>query len=139
MKINFNLFTLFHRDRYIEHLLHQLEQLSAELNKIRSDYNQEIGGLREEIFNLESRLAEKESEIEEALKQKEDIERKLSEAAQSAQIGSVVQLQLDVRWTLFKFMLDFDEFLFIAGNGKTSQRMGRQIFKIEGCVSKTSR
>lgn len=42
------------------------------------------------------RLSEKENEIEEAQKDKEDIERKLSEAAQSAQMGSVVQLQLDV-------------------------------------------
>lgn len=92
------------RDRYIEHLLHQLEQLSAELHKIRSEYNQATGELREEILNLELRLSEKESEIEEALKQKEDIERKLSEAAQSAQIGSVVQLQLDVKSTLWNFV-----------------------------------
>lgn len=103
------------RDRYIEHLLHQLEQLSAELHKIRVEYNQATGELREEILNLELRLSEKESEIEEALKQKEDIERKLSEAAQSAQIGSVVQLQLDVKSayvTLLLTILNLNPFNF---------------------------
>lgn len=73
-----------------------MEQLSAELKKVRDAYNQDTGDLRQEILTLEMRLSEKEIEIEEALKQKEDIERKLSEAAQSAQMGSVVQLQLDV-------------------------------------------
>nr|CAH0102529.1 unnamed protein product [Daphnia galeata] len=86
---------LLERDRYIEHLLHQLEQLSAELRKVRTEYNQENRILRQELLNLEMRLSEKENEIEEAQKDKEDIERKLSEAAQSAQMGSVVQLQLD--------------------------------------------
>jgi hypothetical protein len=73
-----------------------LEQLSAELRKVRTEYNQENRILRQELLNLEMRLSEKENEIEEAQKDKEDIERKLSEAAQSAQMGSVVQLQLDV-------------------------------------------
>ena len=89
------------RDRYIEHLLHQLDQLSAELEKVRAIYNQETGDLRQELLNLEMRLSEKELEIEEALKQKEDIEAKLTKAAQSAQMGSVVQLQLDVTMKYF--------------------------------------
>ena len=84
------------RDRYIEHLLHQVEQLTSELNKIRLEYSQEIGDLRQEILYLETRLSEKEIEVEEALRQKEDIERKLGEAAESAQTGEVVRLQLDV-------------------------------------------
>ena len=71
------------------------------MRKVRSEYNQENGILRQEILNLELRLSEKEYEIEEALKDKEDIERKLSEAAQSAQMGSVVQLQLDVIYRNF--------------------------------------
>lgn len=91
-------FKIIFRDRYIEHLLHQLEQLSAELKKVRSDYYQDTTELRQEMLNLELRLSEKETEIQEALKQKEEIERKLSEAAQSAHIGSVVQLQLDVMY-----------------------------------------
>ncbi|XP_059350126.1 huntingtin-interacting protein 1-like isoform X2 [Daphnia carinata] len=86
---------LLERDRYIEHLLHQLEQLSAELRKVRAEYNQETGILRQELLNMEIRLSEKENEIQEAMKDKETIERKLSEAAKSAQMGSVVQLQLD--------------------------------------------
>merc|ERR1711911_299059 len=45
--------------------------------------------------NLRTRtLYAKEKEVEEALKAKQDIENKLSDAAQSAQLGSVVQLQL---------------------------------------------
>jgi hypothetical protein len=95
-KNRFGLISYLFRDRYIEHLLHQLEQLSAELRKVRTEYNQENRILRQELLNLEMRLSEKENEIEEAQKDKEDIERKLSEAAQSAQMGSVVQLQLDV-------------------------------------------
>jgi hypothetical protein len=71
------------------------------LRKVRAEYNQENGILRQEILNLELRMSEKENEIEEALKDKEDIERKLSDAAQSAQMGSVVQLQLDVIYRNF--------------------------------------
>lgn len=84
------------RDRYIEHLLHQLEQLSAEVRKIRSESQRQIGEMQAALQELEVRLAERESELVDALKGKEDIERKLSEAAQSAQLGSVVQLQLQV-------------------------------------------
>ncbi len=71
------------------------------MRKVRAEYNEENGILRQEILNLELRLSEKENEIEEALKDKDDIERKLSEAAQSAQMGSVVQLQLDVIYSNF--------------------------------------
>ncbi len=71
------------------------------MRKVRAEYNQENGILRQEILNLELRMSEKENEIEEALKDKEDIERKLSDAAQSAQMGSVVQLQLDVIYRNF--------------------------------------
>lgn len=46
------------------------------------------------------RLAEKDTDIEDALRGKEEIERKLAEAAQSAQLGSVVQLQLQVRMSV---------------------------------------
>lgn len=42
------------------------------------------------------RLSEKETEVEEALREKGEIERKLGEAAESAQTSEVVQLQLDV-------------------------------------------
>ena len=52
--------------------------------------------LQDKLNEFELKLSEKQLEIDEALKGKEDIERKLSEAAQSAQQGSVVQLQLQV-------------------------------------------
>lgn len=76
-----------------------MEQLSVELRKVRADYIQDTELLRQELLNLEIRLSEKENEIQEAMKDKENIERKLREAAQSAQMGSVVQLQLDVMKT----------------------------------------
>lgn len=115
----------FCRDRYIEHLLHQLEQLSAELRKVRADYNQETGLLRQELLNLEIRLAEKENEIEEAMKDKKTIERKLSEAAKSAQMGSVVQLQLDVTIEIYvAVIVSLQQVIysvfFFSGDGKTS-------------------
>ena len=84
------------RDRYIEQLLHQMEQLSTELLKTRHESQHQMGAMHKKVVDLENRLSEKETEVEEALKGKQDIENKLSEAAQSAQLGSVVQLQLQV-------------------------------------------
>ena len=84
------------RDRYIEHLLHQIEQLSAELDLIRMENLRQNENLRDKLEEFELKLSEKQLELDEALKGKEDIETKLSEAAQSAQQGSVVQLQLQV-------------------------------------------
>ena len=71
------------------------------MRKIRSDCQRQIGDMQAAMQDLELRLVEKEAEFEEALKGKEDIERKLSEAAQSAQMGSIVQLQLQVKRRLF--------------------------------------
>jgi len=85
---------LAERDRYIEQLLHQMEQLSTELLKTRHESQHQMGAMHKKVVDLENRLSEKETEVEEALKGKQDIENKLSEAAQSAQLGSVVQLQL---------------------------------------------
>ena len=85
---------LVERDRYIEHLLHQIEQMTAEMNRIRAESQRQVDSLRQNILDLELRLAEKDSELQEAIQGREDIERKLSEAAKSAQLGSVVQLQL---------------------------------------------
>lgn len=87
---------IFYRDRYIEHLLHQVEQLSAELNHTRAEYSLDTENLRREILSIELRLCERESEVEEAMQQKFDIEKKLRDAAQSVQVESLVQLQVDV-------------------------------------------
>ena len=63
---------------------------------MRRDCQYQINEWRQKTQELEMRLSEKETEVEEALKGKHDIESKLSEAAQSAQLGTVVQLQLQV-------------------------------------------
>lgn len=73
-----------------------MEQLSSELIKLRQESQYQIGAMNQKILDVENRLSEKESEVEEALKSKQEIESKLSEAAQSAQLESVVQLQLQV-------------------------------------------
>jgi len=73
-----------------------MEQLSSELLKIRHESQYQMGVMHQKILELENRMSEKEKEVEEALKAKQDIENKLSDAAQSAQLGSVVQLQLQV-------------------------------------------
>lgn len=77
-------------------MLHQIEQLTAELEHIRMENLRHSEDLQDKLNEFELKLSEKQLEIDEALKGKEDIERKLSEAAQSAQQGSVVQLQLQV-------------------------------------------
>ena len=87
---------MFYRDRYIEHLLHQIEQLTTELEYVRMESLRQHEALQNKVADLEMKLSEKQLEVDEALKGKEDIEKKLSEAAQSAQEGSVVQLQLQV-------------------------------------------
>lgn len=84
------------RDRYIEHLLHQVEQLSTELHEARSECQRKIEDMKQSLEELAARLSEKEVEVELALQGKEDIERKLKEAASSAHHGSLVQLQLQV-------------------------------------------
>lgn len=85
---------LAERDRYIEHLLHQIEQLTTELEYVRMESLRQSEALQHKLVEFEMRLSEKQLEVDEALQGKEDIEKKLSEAAQSAQEGSVVQLQL---------------------------------------------
>ena len=116
----------YFRDQYIEHLLHQVEQLSAELLKIRHDSQQEITELKQKILDMELRLAEKEFEVDEALKARQDIEGKLSEAAKSAHLGSVVQLQLQVRVLfvlLTNLFVNLIALKFVSsseGNGKKS-------------------
>ena len=94
-----------YRDRYIEHLLHQIEQLTTELEYVRMESLRQSEALQHKLVEFEMRLSEKQLEVDEALQGKEDIEKKLSEAAQSAQEGSVVQLQLQVKRSKMWFFI----------------------------------
>lgn len=85
-----------YRDRYIEHLLHQIEQLTAELNNIRHESYKEVSSLQRNILELRNEIFEKTRDLEEAIKEREELEVKLNEAALSSQAGSMVALQLAV-------------------------------------------
>ncbi len=77
--------------------MYQIEQLSSELTRIRAEFQRQNEGFQHSLKEFQLRISEKDGDIEDALRGKEEIERKLAEAAQSAQLGSVVQLQLQVR------------------------------------------
>lgn len=68
----------------------------SEINKLRHEKQTDASQFRQAISGLEAKLAEMQSQMQQAVQSKEEIERKLSEAAKSAQLGAVVQLQLAV-------------------------------------------
>ena len=47
---------LVERDRYIEHLLHQIEQMTAEMNRNWEESKRQVDSLRQIIFDLKLRL-----------------------------------------------------------------------------------
>ena len=95
--------------------------------------------LRQTVLDMELRLAEKDAEVDDAVQSKNEIERKLSEAAKSAQQGSVVQLQLQVATGGQSTVSQLIIRTILLGNGKKSQNCRREIHQAERGLPKASR